>query len=81
MLKIKDNVDLKELEKFGFIYNKFYNCYQKEIWESDCSLIIDADRIICHENYTTADMNGNARELAVAIFDLIQAGLVEKVGE
>ena len=65
MLKIKDNVDLKELEKFGFEYHKYYNCYQKRIYESDCSLVVDADRIIYHENYSTADMNGNARELAV----------------
>ena len=81
MLKIKDNVDLKELEKFGFVYNKFYNAYQKQIYESDCNLIVDADRVIYHENYSTADMNGIARELAVAIFDLIQAGFVEKIGK
>ena len=79
MLKIKGKIDLKELEKFGFKYNKFYNAYEKQIYESDCNLVVDADRVIYHENYTTADMNGCARELAVAIFDLIQAGLVEKV--
>lgn len=81
MLKIKDNVDLKELEKFGFVYNKYYNAYHKQIYESDCDLVVDADRIIYHENYSTADMVGDARELAVALFDLIQAGLVEKVVE
>ena len=79
MLKIKDNVDLKELEKFGFVKN--YNSYEKVIWESDCDLVVDKERIICHQNYATADMNGCARELVVAIFDLIQAGLVEKVVE
>ena len=29
MLKIKDNVDLKELEKFGFVYRKHYKNKQK----------------------------------------------------
>lgn len=81
MLKIKDNVDLKELEKFGFQYFKFYNCYRKEIYESDCDLVVDADRMIYHENYSTADMNGCAKQLVVELFDLIQAGLVEKVVE
>ena len=28
MLKIKDNVDLKELEKYGFKYNDYYGQYK-----------------------------------------------------
>ena len=27
MLKIKDNVDLKELEKFGFVYHQYNYVY------------------------------------------------------
>ena len=62
MLKIKDNVDLKELEKFGFHkefdyyegYDTIVDCYSREI-----------------EVY-----EGGEEKL----FDLIQAGLVEKVG-
>lgn len=81
MLKIKDNVDLKEFEKFGYLYYDLYKCYYKPISESDCDLVIDKNRIIYHSNYSTADMNACAKELAVEIFDLIQAGLVEKVVE
>ena len=29
MLKIKDNVDLKELEKFGYVYDEQLNKYTK----------------------------------------------------
>ena len=33
MLKIKDNVDLKELEKYGYSYDDFNECWNKEITE------------------------------------------------
>lgn len=35
MLKIKDNVDLKELEKYGFIYNQETNGYTRLVDEKD----------------------------------------------
>lgn len=81
MLKIKENVDLKELEKFGFEYNRNDNFYSKEIYESDCRLIVDADRIICYDNNSTADMGYHNVELLTELYDLIQAGLVKKVVE
>lgn len=80
MLKIKED-KMQELEKFGFEYDKIYKCYRKAIWESDCCLVVDLHRIICHENYSTADMNGNARELAVALYELFVNDMVEKIGE
>lgn len=79
MLKIKDNVDLKELEKFGFKYDRYNNFFSKEIYESDCRLVVDADKVICYDNYSTADMSYHSVELLTELFDLIQAGLVEKV--
>ena len=76
MLKIKDNVDLKELEKFGFklkycmgekLYEKFFKkglCYKESIiiWVADKKIQIT-----------------NGQVLLGTLYDLIQAGLVEKV--
>ena len=35
MLKIKDNIDLKELEKFGFEYNNMLNGYTRLVDKED----------------------------------------------
>lgn len=70
MLKIKDNVDLKELEKFGFVKNnKSYN-YN---WKGFVVMFVHEDRRIYKylDGYTDPDYD--------VLFDLIQAGLVEKV--
>ena len=61
MLKIKDNVDLKELEKFGF----------------------EEFSVIYYHEFVSVDKNGRfiqSNNLDL-VYDLIQAGLVEKVGE
>lgn len=75
MLKIKDNIDLTELEKYGFAkkqvgidlaYTKFLlKGHYKE------SIIIWLDRSIQVE----------AIEILDLLYDLIKADLVEKVGE
>lgn len=77
-LKIKDDVDLKELEKFGFKMYKNYgteNFYIKlgtsnnqsklKIMPISRELIIDTDSTFIFD--------------FTIIYDLIQAGLVEKV--
>ena len=68
MLKIKDNVDLKELEKFGFIKTGYIYNYKK-IFAVTVLMVFDNKKIS-----TPTDDNGN-----VILYDLIQAGLVEKV--
>ena len=68
MLKIRDNVDLKELEKFGFIKDKNIY-YYKNVFSVIVLMVFDNRKI---SNPT--DDNGN-----VILYDLIQAGLVEKV--
>ena len=72
MLKIKNNVRLKELEKFGFCKDEF-----KE-YSITCSL------------YTIIRIRKGTREIEIPygtddalniLFDLITAGLVEKVSD
>lgn len=70
MLKIKDNVDLKELEKFGFEVgitennSKYYTCEGMYVW------------------FFNREINDSCvSDILQVLFDLIEAGLVEKVGE
>ncbi len=82
MLKIKDNVDLKELEKFGFY--KSGGVYQKNLEYDDinspivgidmCIYIVTDDKKIrfsAHDKKETTKLD--------VIYDLIKADLVEKV--
>lgn len=80
MLKIKDNVDLKELEKFGFTYEYLVNSYQKVVSSNyvdepdvDYWIEIDSRKILINTN-TQNDYN-----LDSTLYDLVQAGIVEKV--
>lgn len=82
MLKIKDNIDLEELKNFGFIKytslknGKEYYCIRK--------LFIGEDRKILQEdgvnNFRSIDYQLSEIEAEI-IFDLHEAGLVEKVEE
>ena len=53
MLKIKDNVDLKELEKFGFVYRKCYHNYIKLHSEKNYHDFVD--------NYIQIEKNGTIK--------------------
>lgn len=74
MLKIKDNIDLKELEKFGF------KCYEKGEYYfvgfpfGGAKLLVSKNRNIDFD-YKWEDEDF---ELLDILFDLIQAGIVEK---
>ena len=94
MLKIKDNVDLKELEKFGF-KNSVKNTYYKRETNDDCerfetNIVInpvgnfEKNEIILE----IADLDNSEEKSDIdigirldTIYDLIQAGLVEKIEE
>lgn len=79
MLKIKDNVDLKELEKYGFEYDErgFY-CFTRRI-----------DGVLAWKLYATINHHylqvkvyvpcSMAGALQSVLYDLIKADLVEKV--
>lgn len=87
MLKIKDNVDLKELEKYGFKY--YENCYEKWLLRlqdtpSACvDIRITNNRVV----YPYADLDyynlSNKAQFKMhdIMFDMITAGIVEKVEE
>ena len=102
MLKIKDNVDLKELEKFGFSYwGIVWSCRgitsdELSYYSFDFDL---TDYLTETESISLLKINPLTREITefiddrfmnytqinniriVKLFDLIQAGLVEKVKE
>ena len=77
MLKICDNVGLKELEKFGFSRVYVLDCwgYTKRLRKGEH-----------YEEYINVwekdrDIQCSAIELLDTLYDLFQAGLVEKVGD
>lgn len=77
MLKIKDNVDLKELEKFGFRYFEDEGIRRYE-WKERSKygdLIFITIYVLPNR---TISRNSNAD---YKLYDLIQAGLVEKIEE
>lgn len=86
MLKIKDEVDLKELEKFGFKNKEpgFKNCYIKNIdytdYEYNKIYIMKSNRLIRLGHYQDEYGATDTLNLDI-IYDLIQAGLVEKVSD
>ena len=85
MLKIKDNFDLKELEKFGFQLNEDKTNYEQKIdgnwW--DIRVVNVEDRWL--EHYTEEigywAFTDDDELLEITFDDLIKANLVEKVGE
>lgn len=92
MLKIKDNVDLKELEKYGFVYRKIYDNYmylsskENYIDKTDNYLQIDDRRLsgftrdlIGHEELFNPAQAIIKDEYLDLLYDLIKDGLVEKI--
>ena len=88
-LRIKDNVDLKELKRFGFAYDEIYDSYSKEINLGIYYVTIRVflsnpnfkhNEITCQSSICYDTLFDDNR-LAYLITDLIQAGLVEKVEE
>lgn len=78
MLKIKDDVDLKELDKFGFTDIAYLDGKVAELSNGDTFI----------EIYDSIYDKWNTRKIFVigsayldTVYDLIQAGLVEKIPE
>ena len=94
MYKIKDNIDLKELEKFGFWKDDIFSIYHRSIHDDFIEqltkneyLLINKKRIILKAKLKCVlDLNGNlingydieTNKVKKYIPDLIQAGLVRR---
>ncbi|MBQ8443755.1 MAG: hypothetical protein IJX25_00165 [Clostridia bacterium] len=79
MLKIKDNIDLKELEKLGFEKIK-----REYVFTNNTSLemmCIQENRNIYFEVKSIGICGAIIEDLLYALFELIQLGYVEKVEE
>lgn len=85
MLKIKDNVDLKELEKYGFKQAPCgdYTLKFQDTYTGAIDIRIFTDRMIYPKSDLDIYNRGNKNELKMydTLYDLIKADLVEKVGE
>lgn len=83
MLKIKDNVDLKELEKYGFKYCGNYNrgdCWVRKVNDEVIrGIMVQGDWDNRKIYFEFPYMNIQYPNLKDYIKDLIVAGLVEKV--
>ena len=78
-LRIKDNVDLKELENYGF--DLIGGVYYKTIYEGrrgqNFELVIYNDKFI--NGYSNgADGDGEENYIDDTLYDLIKADLIEK---
>ena len=88
MLRIKDNVDLKELEKYGFVNDEIYGrkvkikkMMTKEKWNSEIveiDLITGQLQIFIDDEYYESYTQSDTLDF---IYDLIKADLVVKVEE
>lgn len=85
MLKIKDSIDLKELEKFGFEnnYNDKYliKSYKDRFSQDDYMTVSKEDKIIRIQHYQDEYGATNIIGMSDLLYDLIQEGLVEKVSD
>lgn len=81
MLKIEDDIDLKELEKFGF---KFIECDNKQYYTKQ---FLDNDGwsraywVDIEKRQIELEANNPVILLDETLYDLIQADLVEKVDD
>lgn len=81
MLKIKDNVDLKELEKFGFEEDEaqyFYYGFTEPNDKSEIRIYVEKDTKLISTGF---DPFVSPYKIHDKIYDLIKADLVEKVEE
>ena len=79
MLKIKDNVDLEELKKYGFnmqIYNGVlgYPKYYFKQYGQYQSISVD-----CNDRQIDIWLGGDTQEILDTLYDMFNDGIIEKV--
>lgn len=81
MLKVKDDVELEQLKKFGFKYGTRDRFLYKTKRNSR-EFIIYIDLLPCHNNNNELKIDCPSysipEKITDKLYDLIQAGLVEK---
>ena len=85
MLKFKNDIDLKELEKFGFYYSNNNKAYRKDYYTGLHTIYIYI--FIDNQNYEHRQIVANSSSVIDCVFkddrllglceDLVKAGLVE----
>lgn len=90
MLRIKKEIDLKELEKFGFVYNELYKCYERI---TDLKLYTFTTRVFTdNPHFKHKQLRGESsvsydivfdsdKRLEIFNEDIMSVGYVEKVEE
>lgn len=79
MLKIKDSVDLKELEKFGFEEFEWTYIFNKDKYDICLMCNKETRKIkIFSGEYDDCE---DGKKVEPKLYDLIQANLVEKVDD
>ena len=83
MLKIKDNVDLKELEKYGFKQAPCgdYVLQFQDTYSGAISIRVFTDKMVYPKSDLDIYNRGNKNEIEMfdTLYGLIKDGLVEKV--
>lgn len=84
MLKIKDNVDLKELEKYGFEFEKAHGLFnERYVYYAEDEQTISVatnDKTMFVEDISGSYSFGAIVDVGLdTLYDLIKADLVEKV--
>ena len=86
MLKIKNNIELKELEKFGFKYveDKSYKgnfSYCEKLIGCNVILGVSEPGRVIYSNITITETTYIFSDGLDVLFDLFEEGLIEKVKE
>lgn len=80
MLKIRDNVDLKELEKYGF--KEYYTCYTRDYNNGYLTMVVkDTGEVLKVDYERYFFRNKYYKNSTYKIDDLIKADLVVEVEE
>ncbi len=80
MLKIREDVDLKELEKYGFVKNDHFDLFTRYEYKPDSGTCLYVDE---YKNITIFPTYYDKLDIKIMdkLYDLIKADLVVKMEE